>query len=63
MHSWTTIIALVVVFVFAIEFRPLDHYMYTYITSPRVNITESQVNTKVKLYIIFEIKISMVTVF
>lgn len=45
MHSWTTIMVLVVVFAFAIEFRPLDHFMTTYLTSPRVNITVSQVNT------------------
>lgn len=47
MHSWTTIIALVVVFAFAIEFRPLDHFMITYLTGPRVNITISQVNTRI----------------
>ncbi|XP_025423243.1 folate transporter 1-like [Sipha flava] len=42
MHSWTTIIALVVVFIFAVEFRPLDYFMTTYLTSPRLNITLSQ---------------------
>lgn len=49
MHSWTTIIALVVVFAFAIEFRPLDPFMTTYLTSPRVNITISQVNINFKI--------------
>lgn len=49
MHSWITIIALVVVFAFAIEFRPLDHFMITYLTGPRVNINISQVNTRLKI--------------
>lgn len=43
MHSWTTIIVLVVVFAFAIEFRPIDDFRTTYLTGPRVNVTESQV--------------------
>lgn len=49
MHTWKTIIALVVVFAFGIEFRPLDPFMTTYLTGPRVNITVSQVNIKFEL--------------
>lgn len=44
MHSWTTIVVLVVVFAFAAEFRPLDHYMTAFVTGPRVNVTVFQVN-------------------
>ncbi|XP_016658549.1 folate transporter 1-like [Acyrthosiphon pisum] len=43
MRSWTTIIALAVIFAFAIEFRPLDHFMTIYLTGRRVNITDTQV--------------------
>lgn len=48
MHSWTTIIVLVVVFGFAVEFRPLDHFMTAYLTDPPLNITTTQVIMKVK---------------
>lgn len=43
MRSWTTIIALAVIFAFAIEFRPLDHFMTSYLASRGVNITDTQV--------------------
>jgi len=43
MHSWTTIIALSVIFVFAVEFRPADHFMTSYFTSQGVKITDTQV--------------------
>ncbi|VVC24855.1 Reduced folate carrier,Major facilitator superfamily domain [Cinara cedri] len=43
MHSWTMIIVLVVVFGFAVEFRPTDHFMTAYFTGPRINITTAQV--------------------
>jgi len=44
MRSWTTIIALAVIFAFAIEFRPLDHFMISYLTSRGVNTTDTQVH-------------------
>lgn len=49
MHSWTTIIVLVVVFGFAVEFRPLDHFMTEYLTGPPLNITTTQVNIKLTI--------------
>lgn len=43
MRSWTTIIALAVIFAFAIEFRPLDHFMTSYFIDQGVNTTDTQV--------------------
>ncbi|XP_022167762.1 thiamine transporter 2-like isoform X2 [Myzus persicae] len=42
MRSWTTIIALAVIFAFAIEFRPLDHFMTSYFIDQGVNTTDTQ---------------------
>ncbi|KAL4121013.1 hypothetical protein QTP88_013598 [Uroleucon formosanum] len=42
MCSWTAIITLAVIFAFVIEFRPLDHFMTSYLTSRGVNITDTQ---------------------
>uniref|UniRef100_A0A2S2PS45 Thiamine transporter 2 n=1 Tax=Schizaphis graminum TaxID=13262 RepID=A0A2S2PS45_SCHGA len=40
MRGWTTIIALVVIFAFVIEFRPLDYFMISYLArSQGVNIS------------------------
>jgi len=43
MRTWTTIIALSVVFVFAMEFRPVDYFMTSYLTSQEMKITDTQV--------------------
>jgi len=43
MSSWTTIIALAVIFAFAIEFRPLDHFMTSYLIGQGINTTDTQV--------------------
>lgn len=43
MRTWTAIIALSVVFVFAMEFRPADHFMTSYLTSHEIQITDIQV--------------------
>jgi len=44
MRGWTTIIALVVIFAFAIEFRPLDYFMTSYLARGQgVNVTDIKV--------------------
>lgn len=42
MHSWTTIITLVVIFAFSVEFRPLDYFMTSYLVGQGVNVTDTQ---------------------
>jgi len=53
MHSWTTIITLVVIFAFSIEFRPLDYFMTSYLASQGVNVTDTQVFKKINIIIFF----------
>lgn len=43
MENWKVVTALVTVFAFSLEFRPMDSFLTAYLTGPQIHVTLAEV--------------------